>query len=121
MYKFSDHISSVVVEIYLSQITSLSWVRLSDVNFTSKLHLRNSSGLAVVWITTKKLQFNHPTPCLLTNRVLLCFSQIEDIEISKSKTISLENLFAYKSDIFYKIEIKVKQNSVFPAKCYWKV
>ena len=40
MYKLSDYISSVVVEMYLIQITSLSCVWLSDVNSTSGLHLR---------------------------------------------------------------------------------
>ena len=51
MYRFSDNISSVVVELCLSQITSLSCVQISDVNSTSGLHLTNSSQLAVVWIT----------------------------------------------------------------------
>ena len=55
MYKFSDYISSVVVEMYLIQITSLSCVGLSDVNSTSGLRLRILSRLAVVEITTEKI------------------------------------------------------------------
>ena len=52
MYKFSDFISSVLVEMYLIQTTSLSCVRLSDVNSTSGLHLRILSRLTVVIHTT---------------------------------------------------------------------
>ena len=55
MYKLSDYISSVVVEMYLIQITSLSCVGLSDVNSTSGLRLRILSRLAVVEITTEKI------------------------------------------------------------------
>ena len=55
MYKFSNYISSVVVEMYLIQITSLSCVQLSDVNSTSGLRLRILSRLAVVKITTEKI------------------------------------------------------------------
>ena len=55
MYKLSDYISSVVIEKYLIQITSLSCVQLSDVNSTSGLRLRILSRLAVVEITTEKI------------------------------------------------------------------
>ena len=55
MYKFSNYISSVVAEMYLIQITSLSRLPLSDVNSTSELRLRIVSRLAVVWITTEKI------------------------------------------------------------------
>ena len=55
MYKLSDYISSVVVEMYLIQITSLSCVQQSDVNSTSGLRLRILSQLAVVKITTEKI------------------------------------------------------------------
>ena len=62
MYKFSDYISSVVVEMYLIQITSLSCVQLSDVNSTSGLRLRILSRLAVVKITTEKFAvYSSPT------------------------------------------------------------
>ena len=64
MYKLSDYISSVVVEMYLIQITSLSCVGLSDVNSTSGLRLRILSRLAVVEITTEKIAV-HAIPCKL--------------------------------------------------------
>ena len=55
MYKFSNYISSVVVEMYSIHITSFSCVRLLDVKSTSGLRLRIPSRMAVVWIMTEKI------------------------------------------------------------------
>ena len=76
MYKLSDYISSVVVEMYLIQITSLSCVGLSDVNSTSGLRLRILSRLAVVEITTEKIAvqfFLSLNPKIDNNKIGLYF------------------------------------------------